>query len=354
VLSFLLAAYVYLIYKILWRKEVSHVILDPWGFWGGFPFDVLSRIGLNKIKFIVDWRTFYFGGSGQDSRVLDTLVKLQTYVALKYSQCFHEGISVITATMKEAVMAWSGFDPRRICTWSSGANVDHFSPRPKDERLVEQLGLRGRFVIMYHGILSSSVDRGLEETVRAMQFVRQMCPQATLVLMGNGTIAEPLQKLANDLHLAESFLLIPAVTYQDVPRYVNLCDVGVMAYPDSDYWKYNNPIKLLEYLSLGKPVIVRDMITFRSVMGSHAGAVFIADNSPRTIANAIIKAQDNTEALRTEGLKGRAIVEQKYTWALQSMKLDCFLRGRSVSLGSENSASDTVPVQEGASVEKLS
>jgi glycosyltransferase involved in cell wall biosynthesis len=351
VLSFLLAAYVYLIYKIL-RKEVSHVILDPWGFWSGFPFDVLSRLGLSKVKFIVDWRTFYFGGSGQDSGVLDTLVKLQTYVALKYSQCFHDGISVITAPMKEAVMAWSGFDPRRICTWSSGANVDHFSPEPKDECLAEQLGLHGRFVIMYHGILSSSVDRGLEETVRAMQFVRQTYSQATLVLLGSGAIAEPLQKLANDLHLAESFLLIPAVSYKDVPRYVNLCDVGIMAYPDTDYWKYNNPIKLLEYLSLGKPVIVRDMLTFRSVVGSHAAAVFIADNSPRTIAHAIIEAQDNRETLRNAGLRGRAIVEQKYTWAQQSMKLDCFLRGQSVGAGSEKSAPDTAPIQEGASLER--
>ena len=111
-----------------------------------------------------------------------------------------------------------------------------------------------------------------------MQFVRQSCPQVTLVLLGNGAIAEPLQRLPTICIWRKAFCSSRRCAYQDVPRYVNLCDVGIMAYPNSEYWKYNNPIKLLEYLALGKPVIVRDMITFRSVVGGHAGAVFIQDH----------------------------------------------------------------------------
>ena len=61
---------------------------------------------------------------------------------------------MITEPMRQMIIAWSGFDTRRICTWSSGANVDLFAPGAKDEWLAEQLGLRERFVIMYHGVLS--------------------------------------------------------------------------------------------------------------------------------------------------------------------------------------------------------
>ena len=56
----------YLSYKIV-RREVTHVILDHASFWCSFPFDLLSRLGIIKITFIVDWRTFHFGQFSQSS-----------------------------------------------------------------------------------------------------------------------------------------------------------------------------------------------------------------------------------------------------------------------------------------------
>jgi glycosyltransferase involved in cell wall biosynthesis len=159
-----------------------------------------------------------------------------------------------------------------------------------------------------------------------MSLVRQRCPQATLVLLGNGAAEEALLKLANDLQLGDNFLHLPAVPYQEAPRYVNLCDIGIMAYPDSEYWTYNNPIKLLEYLALGKPVIVRDMVTFRSVVDGHPGAIFIARNDPITIADAICDAQMDSERLQMRGIQGRDIIVQNYTWAQQATRVDSFLR----------------------------
>jgi glycosyltransferase involved in cell wall biosynthesis len=101
-----------------------------------------------------------------------------------------------------------------------------------------------------------------------------------------------------------------------------------MAYPDIDYWKVNNPIKLLEYLSMEKPVIVRDMVTFRSVVSAQEGAMFIDDNDPLTIADAICKAQTDANLLRVKAWKGREIVIQRYTWDQQAFKLDTFLEAK--------------------------
>ena len=221
--------------------------------------------------------------------------------------------------MRDAIVSWVAFDPKRICIWSSGVNPDVFLPGGKDERLAEELGLQGKFVVMYHGVFTYQPNRGLAEAVQAMKFVKARNPQVVLALLGNGPAAQHLRELRAELGLEDNVLLLSPVPYQEVPRYINLCDVGVMAYPDIDYWKVNNPIKLLEYLAMEKPVIVRDMVTFRSVVSAQEGAVFIANNDPRTIADAICKAQKDSDLLQVAGRKGREIVMQRYTWAQQAL-----------------------------------
>lgn len=240
--------------------------------------------------------------------------------------------------MRDAVMSWVAFNPTRICIWSSGVNTSVFAPRRTDRQLAEELGLQGKFIVMYHGVLTFHPNRGLAEAVQAMKLVKGRNSQVVLVLLGNGPAADYLQELATELSIKSSVLLLSSVPYQEVPRYIGLCDVGLMAYPDTDYWKMNNPIKLLEYLAIGKPVIVRDMLTFRSVVGRSRGAILISSNDPVTIADAICKAQENKHFLRTEGLKGRELIVRNFTWAQQAAKLDSFLRGEGLETGKVNSS----------------
>jgi len=317
----------YLSYKIM-RREVTHVILDHASFWCSFPFDLLSRLGVIKITVIVDWRTFHFGQFSQSSPFKDRFIRFTTYAGLKYSQLFHQGISVITEPMRDAIVSWVAFDPKRICIWSSGVNTGVFLPGGKDERLAEELGVLGKFVVMYHGAFTYQPNRGLAEAVQAMKFVKARNPQVVLVLLGDGPAAHHLRELRAALDL-DNVLLLSSIPYHEVPRYINLCDVGIMAYPNIDYWKVNNPIKLLEYLAMEKPVIVRDIVTFRSVVNAQEGAVFIADNDPRTIADAICKAQEDVNLLQMKGRKGREVIIQRYTWAQQALKLDSFLEAES-------------------------
>ena len=331
-LTSLIFIYLYLAYKIV-RREVSHVILDYASFWCSFPFDILARLGVLKVSFIVDWRTLHFGQFSTLHPVKDRFIRSVTYIALKYSQWFHRGVSVITEPLRDAIVSWVAFDPKRICIWSSGVNVDMFSLEKKDEQLAAELGVQGKFIVMYHGVLTFHPSRGLAEAIQAMKFVKVGKPEVLLVFLGNGPAAQSLRELAVEIGVESNVLLLSSVPYHEVPRYVALCNIGIMAYPDNDYWKMNNPIKLLEYLAMEKPVIVRDMVTFRSVMKEHKGAVFITDNTPRAIADAINQARETLDFLQAKGRTGREIVMQSYTWTQQALKLDAFLDQKPWLLG---------------------
>ena len=52
---------------------------------------------------------------------------------------------------------------------------------------------------------------------------------------------------------------MPAVPYSALPAWANECDVLVMPYADLPVTRLMQPLKMLEYLATGKPVVVRNL-----------------------------------------------------------------------------------------------
>jgi len=94
-----------------------------------------------------------------------------------------------------------------------------------------------------------------------------------------------------------------------------------MAYPDIEYWNNNNPIKLLEYLAMGKVVICTNMWTFRDVIDNKKCGYYIPDNQPKTIANAINACYENRKLLDEWGKEGIEIIKKRFTWNKQAERL---------------------------------
>jgi glycosyltransferase involved in cell wall biosynthesis len=99
-----------------------------------------------------------------------------------------------------------------------------------------------------------------------------------------------------------------------------------MAYPNIEYWNNNNPIKLLEYLALGKVVICSDIWTFRNVMKNSKCCCYIKNNDPKNIAAGITYCYENRDKLKTWGREGVEIVSGRFTWGRQAQELLNFIK----------------------------
>jgi glycosyltransferase involved in cell wall biosynthesis len=76
---------------------------------------------------------------------------------------------------------------------------------------------------------------------------------------------------------------------------------------------------------MGKPVICTDMWTFRSVMGESRCAVYVREDSPQLIAEAILHCYRNRDRLADWGAEGRQVAEKGYSWAWQASVLTGFI-----------------------------
>jgi len=320
ILTFLIFGYLKLLYNFLtFRPQV--VILDIYTIWFSIPFAFFPK---KQTLFIVDNRTpFYNVETGNDT-IKDKVMKI--YIKCSYWYCNHflNGMTVITDYYRKQVCNDYGFNRSDIGVWGSGVDVNKFLPQ-KYNICERPSSLKDKFVIMQHGQIS--YNRGLFESVEALSMVKQN--DICLVLIGDAAAGcrakDDILQLVKRLDLEEKVYILPPVSHPEIPKYISFSDCAVMAYPNIEYWNNNNPIKLLEYLAMGKVVICTDMWTFKDVMWDKRCAYYIKNNDPQSIAHAIEYCYENRGFLRDWGAEGIHIVKEGYTWYKQAERLRNFI-----------------------------
>ena len=322
ILTYLMFGYLKFFYTYLtYRPQI--VILDLHSIWFSIPFSFLAR---KKIKFIVDNRTpFYNAASNNAAGVKDKLMKFYTKLSYWYCKNFLDGMTVITSYYKRQVCKDFNFAESKIDVWGSGVNIDVFSHQ-KYAHSERPVFLKDKFVIMQHGEISR--NRGLFETIESLNLLknRDIC----LLLIGDATAGSTTKdeaiSLVKKLYLENSVYILPPVPHLEIPKYISYCDCAIMAYPDIEYWNNNNPIKLIEYLAMGKVVICTNMWTFRDVIEDKKCGHYIPDNNPESITSAIHYCYENRASLAEWGKEGIGIVEKRFTWQKQAERLYKFVK----------------------------
>lgn len=289
--------------------------------WFAFPFIFIPH--KRRALMIVDSRTPLGDSPGQKSTLRDVVFRIYTKLSLFCYKYSLDGMTVITSEYKRKINAGFKFDSFSIGVWSSGVNTFNFSPE-KYRNTPRPSFLKGKFVLMQHGKIS--YNRGIFETARALNIIERK--DVCLLLIGDSVKSkakEDLAKLSQDLQLKEQIFILPSVPHSEIPRYISYCDCAIMAYPNIEYWNYNNPIKLLEYLSMGKFVICTDMWTFRDALGNKKCVYYIQNNRPQNIADAINYSYNNRNLLQEWGKSGIEIIRERFTWHKQAKNLINFI-----------------------------
>jgi glycosyltransferase involved in cell wall biosynthesis len=141
---------------------------------------------------------------------------------------------------------------RQLHLIPNGVNAAHYSTV---QRLPEQASRWKHPVVGYVGTIHPDrIDVSLVEGV-----AREM-PEASIVLVGpNHLRAAEMDRLGS---LANVFFTGP-VPYSDVPAHMNVFDICMTPHRMTPFTESLNPIKLWEYLAVGKPIVSTNVAGFR-------------------------------------------------------------------------------------------
>jgi glycosyltransferase involved in cell wall biosynthesis len=302
-------------------SKTNVVIMEPYPqILSAFPSLLISKI--RKVKFILDIRTTPV----EAERFRGFLTRFWFSLSVLVAKRFLDGITIITPLMKKEVCDRFNLDPARVGVWTSGVSDSLFNPANfihEKEEIKRKFGLTGKFVVFYHGVFTPT--RGLAEVIAALKILMPRYPDMVFFLLGDGPFAPSLRALIKRQNLEKNVIIAKSVDQVEVPKFISMCDIAVVPLPDNPYWRFQSPLKLLEYLAMEKVVVVTDIPAHRAVVGDAKCGVYISSIKPEEIAKALEHVYLNKDSLREGGKIGREIVLREYTWEKVARNLEDYL-----------------------------
>ena len=149
----------------------------------------------------------------------------------------------------------------------------------------ERLGLRGRPCVLYLG--GTSGWQLPAEKVAAFAELRRTMPSAFLLIL-TGDI-ETFTELCREACIPAEDFLIVSCPHNEVTGTACAADVALLLRADNVVNRVASPTKFAEYLSMGVPVVITDVLAdFAGIVHDRdVGAVVPASNAPDVVAAAI-------------------------------------------------------------------
>lgn len=190
----------------------------------------------------------------------------------------------------------------------------------KSETSVSILDLeieKDQFNIMYHGTI---VERhGLKTALEAVDKLRKQIPKIVLHVFGTGNYVEDLKKISNQLNLNNIVKFHGSVSLETIASSIKKIDLGIIPNKIGPFTNLNFPVRIFEYLCMGKPAIVPETQGITDYFNQESMHFFEADNS-ESLSHAIIEVYNNP--LRSSNIVANGNeVYKKFRWEVQKNNL---------------------------------
>lgn len=119
------------------------------------------------------------------------------------------------------------------------------------------------FVLLYHGTISRR--HGLDNAIRAVGTARRTYGDIRLEIVGDGDDVDRLTSLVDELGLGPAVSIQRGVRpIEELKPILARASAGIVPIVDNTFTRYMLPVKLLEYVALGIPVICSSTESIRA------------------------------------------------------------------------------------------
>lgn len=198
-----------------------------------------------------------------------------------------------------------GVPEERITVIPNGINEEEFSkPIIRPERLPDT---QGKTIIGFVGFVRDW--HGLDRVINLMAENRDL--NAFFLIVGDGPAIPALREQAKQLGLENDIYIAGLVGREEMRHWIAQMDIALQP----DVVPYASPLKMLEYMYMGKAIIAPDTANIRELLTDNHEAVLFDISSREDFSEKLLRMLKDTTQLAVISQNARQAIEIKtLTW----------------------------------------
>lgn len=221
-------------------------------------------------------------------------------------------ICVSEPARKHLMDAWN-VPADKINVLSNAVDIHRFKPQP-DQRAATRasLVLTTHPLIVFVGSFYQWHDIAI--LLESFAAVLRSCPDARLVLVGDGTERPKMMQRAAELKIAGAVTFTGFIAHAEVSRYVNAADIAVVPVPAMKQEMWLSPMKLFEYMASGKAIVASAMGQIVNVIRDGENGLLVPAGDEQALANVIHRLITDHDLRDRLGKQARDDAVKNHSW----------------------------------------
>ena len=226
--------------------------------------------------------------------------------------------TIVVSTPLKDYLVSIGVPSKKMIVMPNGVNLEKFQPKVgNSKKLLKKCGFcEDDIIVGFVGILRPW--HGVELLLEAFSQATRRINNLRLLIVGDGPIRFEIEQKIKTLNIDNKVYVTGRLPHKVVPSYANLFDIAVS--PKTTF--YASPMKIVEYMALGKAVVAPDTRNIRDLLGNSNCGVLFRPGSSRSLARILVHLACNREMRMHLGEKALERVRNRLNWIQNAKKIE--------------------------------
>lgn len=201
-----------------------------------------------------------------------------------------------------------GVNANQLTVIPNGINLQRFGEFLETEVAKAKHGIQDRLVLGFTGFVRAwhRLDRVIDLLAKSKDGQKRH-----LLLVGDGPARESLEQHAKSLGVTDQITITGIIAREKVADYVAAFDIALQP----DVVEYASPLKLFEYMALGRAIVAPDTANIREVLTDQKDALLFKGEDLDAFSAAVENCCNNDQLRNQLGTQARkTISERGFTW----------------------------------------
>jgi PEP-CTERM/exosortase A-associated glycosyltransferase len=269
------------------------------------------------LPFVYEIRAFWEDAASQNGAGVSSVRarlthKLETYVARNA-----DAVAAIAKPMLDDLRS-RGIPSNKLFHVPNGVDTVRFKPPVRDEVLAQELGLVERPVLGFFGSLYRY--EGISWLIRAAAELRSRGHRFSILIIGRGEDQAAIENAIRECDAADYVRCLEHVPHDQIARYYSVVDITVYPRQSLRLTELVTPLKPLEAMALGKPVLASAVGGIRELVEDGSTGLLFTPGSVSDFCRQAERMISSPDLCASLSKQGRDFVVRERDWSILAQR----------------------------------